>query len=81
MGVQVRVPAMLGDETILVTEYVATIADLLRALARVRPALTQRLEDPIFNFAVNDELLLHNASSHALKDGDVVEIVPAISGG
>jgi molybdopterin converting factor small subunit len=30
---------------------------------------------------VNDELLLHHARERALADGDVVEIIPTISGG
>jgi hypothetical protein len=30
---------------------------------------------------VNDEMLLHDVDRHPLKDGDLVEIVPAISGG
>ena len=81
MGVQVRLPAMLGAETIGVDEHVATIGELRRALERLRPALARRLDDPIINFAVNDEMLLHDVSTHPLHDGDVVEIVPAISGG
>ena len=81
MAVQVRMPPMLGSETVVVTEQVKTIADLVSALGRHRPALAARLEDPIFNFAVNDEMLLHNVRDHPLNDGDVVEIVPAISGG
>ena len=35
----------------------------------------------MLNFAVNDELILHRAGERRLADGDVVEIVPAISGG
>ena len=81
MAVQVRLPPMLGSETIVVTEPVETIADLVSALVRHRPALAARLEDPIFNFAVNDEMLLHGVREHPVRDGDVVEIVPAISGG
>lgn len=81
MGVQVRVPAMFGEETILIAEPVATIGDVLTLLARMRPGLTKRLGDPIVNYAVNDEMLLHDVRNHPLKEGDVIEIVPAISGG
>ena len=35
----------------------------------------------MLNFAVNDEIILHRAGERPLADGDVVEIVPAISGG
>jgi molybdopterin converting factor small subunit len=51
------------------------------ALGRTRPAVAAKLHDTIFNFAVNDEMLLHDVNQHPIKDGDVVEIVPAISGG
>jgi molybdopterin converting factor small subunit len=35
----------------------------------------------VFNFAVNDEMLLYHARDRALKSGDVVEVIPTISGG
>ena len=81
MPVSVRLPAMLGGEVVTIGEPVASIADLVAALTRARPALAGQLDDTIFNFAVNDEMLTHDADRHPLKDGDVVEIVPAISGG
>ena len=70
-----------GSETLTIAEPVQTIEQLVDALARVQPALAAQLADVIFNFAVNDEMLLHNVQRHPLRDGDVVEIVPAISGG
>jgi sulfur carrier protein ThiS len=45
------------------------------------PGLAAQLDDSVFNFAVNDRMLLHRARTHPLKDGDTVEVVPAISGG
>jgi molybdopterin converting factor small subunit len=54
---------------------------LLDALDRRVPGLARDLADPIYNFAVNDEMLLHGVRSHPLRDGDIVEIVPTISGG
>jgi molybdopterin converting factor small subunit len=72
---------MLGGGELAVTERVETIAQLVGALDRVRPGIAAQLRDTIFNFAVNDEMLLHDVNGHPLKDGDVVEIVPAISGG
>jgi molybdopterin converting factor small subunit len=45
------------------------------------PGFREQLDDSVFNFAVNDEMLLHRARERALRDGDVVEIVPTISGG
>ena len=45
------------------------------------PGFKDQLDDSVFNFAVNDEMLLHRARERALTDGDVVEIIPTISGG
>ena len=81
MPIRVRLPAMLGGGELAVTERVETITQLVGALDRVRPGIAAQLRDTIFNFAVNDEMLLHDVNDHSLKDGDVVEIVPAISGG
>jgi molybdopterin converting factor small subunit len=83
MAITVRLPAMLrrGSDTLTITEPVQSIAQLVEALGRIQPDLTTQLDDTIFNFAVNDEMLLHGVHQHPVKDGDVVEIVPAITGG
>jgi molybdopterin converting factor small subunit len=83
MAITVRLPAMLrrGSDTLTITEPVHSIAQLVEALGRIQPDLTARLDDTIFNFAVNDEMLTHSVDHHPIRDGDVVEIVPAISGG
>jgi molybdopterin converting factor small subunit len=77
----VRLPPMLGGGTVTITQQVQTVEELTRALCQARPDLVTRLNDSIYNFAINDEMLIHDAGSHAVRDGDVVEIVPAISGG
>ena len=82
----VHIPAMLrphvdGAEAVTILAPVTTIGELMVALERKAPALTAQLEDSVFNFAVNDEMLLHGVLQHPVKDGDRVEIVPAISGG
>jgi molybdopterin converting factor small subunit len=77
----VRLPTMLGGGTVTIDRQVRTLEELTSALRERRPDLSARLDDTIFNFAVNDELVLHGARDHALRDGDSVEIVPAISGG
>ena len=64
-----------------VHDPVATIADLVEAIDRRIPGFRDQLNDSVFNFAVNDEMLLHHARERALRDGDVVEVIPAISGG
>lgn len=72
---------MLGGGTVTITNDVRTVRELTSALRQARPDLVSRLDDSIFNIAINDEMLVHEADTHAVHDGDVVEIVPAISGG
>ena len=63
------------------TGALATVADLVDALDVRIPGFKDQLDDSVFNFAVNDELILHRARDRRLADGDVVEIIPTISGG
>jgi molybdopterin converting factor small subunit len=70
-----------GSHRFEVAEPVATVAELVDALDRRIPGFREQLDDSVFNFAVNDEMLLHHARERALRDGDVVEVIPAISGG
>ena len=84
MAVTVRFPAMLhavaGTE-VVIEDRVDDVAAVLDALERKLPGISQQLSDPIYNLAVNDEMLLHGVRQHPLQDGDIVEIVPTISGG
>ena len=84
MGITVRFPAMLqpiaGTE-VVIDEPVSDVASLLLALEHKLPGLAASLSDPIFNLAVTEEMLLHGVRTHPLNDGDIVEIVPTISGG
>lgn len=82
--ITVRLPATLraGPSDIQTfTEPLASVADLVDALDARMPGLKDQLDDSVFSFAVNDELLLHGARSRALADGDTVEIILTISGG
>ncbi|MBI3264995.1 MAG: MoaD/ThiS family protein [Acidobacteria bacterium] len=82
--ITVRLPSMLRagrSDTMVVTEPVATIAELVAVLDRRIPGLRDKLEDSVFNFAVNDEMLLHRVRDRRLADGDIVELIPTISGG
>ena len=84
MAVTVRLPVTLrqdGADTLMVTEPVATIAQLVEVLDRRLPGFRGQWDDSMLNFAVNEEIVLHRAGERQLADGDVVEIVPAISGG
>ena len=82
--ITIRLPSTLrvsASDTLEVHEPVATVADLIEALDRRIPGFREQLNDSVFNFAVNDEMVLYRARDRALKDGDVVEVVPTISGG
>jgi molybdopterin converting factor small subunit len=68
-------------DTLSITEPVANLAELVEVLDRRIPGFRDQLDDSVFNFAVNQEMLLHRVRERALTDGDVVEIVPTISGG
>ncbi len=82
--VTVNFPAALqaiAGKSLTVRESVATVGQLLQALERLAPGLGEQLDDPLYNIAVNDELLLHAVDKRTLADGDVVEIVPTMAGG
>jgi molybdopterin converting factor small subunit len=80
----IRLPSTLkvtSSDTLEVREPIASVAELIEVLDRRIPGFRDQLDDAVFNFAVNDEMLLHHARERELRDGDVVEIVPTISGG
>lgn len=84
MMITVRLPSTLrtGPTDILTFDGpLSTIAELVDALDLRIPGFRDQLDDSVFNFAVNDEMLLHRARERVLADGDVVEIIPTISGG
>ena len=80
----VRLPSTLrvgGSDTLQFDGAIGTIADLIEALDLRVPGFKAQLDDSVFNFAVNDEMLLHHAREKRLADGDIIEIIPTISGG
>ncbi len=82
--VTVRLPAMLrqgGADVLAVDEPVASLAALIDVLAGRVPGFSEKFDDALLSFAVNDELVLHDLQQQPLRDGDRVEIVPTISGG
>jgi molybdopterin converting factor small subunit len=82
--ITVRLPGTLQvgpSDTLTFSEPLATVADLVNALDIRIPGLKDQLDDSVFSFAVNDELLLQHARDRQLADGDTVEIIPTISGG
>ena len=83
--ITVRLPAILRPPEmpleLRVDAPVDTIEDLVGELDRQYPGLATALEDTIYNFAVNDALILHHARQHELRSGDRVEVIPMIAGG
>jgi molybdopterin converting factor small subunit len=82
--ISVLLPSTLrvsDSNRIEVHEAVHSVAELVDAIDRRIPGFREQLDDSVFNFAVNDEMLLYHARERALRDGDVVEVVPTISGG
>jgi molybdopterin converting factor small subunit len=82
--IRVRLPSTLAappGDVMDVHEPVANIAALIDVLDRRIPGFRDQLDDSVFNFAVNDEMLLFRARDRELRDGDVVEVIPTISGG
>ena len=84
MAITVNFPAALyplAGQSVIVRESVSTLGQLIAALDRLAPGIGHELDDPLYNFAVNDEILLHSVESRPVKDGDVVEIIPSMAGG
>lgn len=82
--IRVRLPSTLRvgpTDALAFDPAPATIADLIEALDARIPGFKAQLDDSVFNFAVNDEMLLHHARERRLVDGDIIEIIPTISGG
>ena len=82
--ITVNFPAALqpiAGQSIVVREMVSTVGQLIQALDRLKPGIARELDDPLYNIAVNDEILLHSVDSRTVKDGDVVEVIPSMSGG
>ena len=82
--ISVLLPSTLrvsDSNRIEVHEAVHNVAELVDAIDKRIPGFREQLDDSVFNFAVNDEMLLYHARERALQDGDVVEVIPTISGG
>lgn len=82
--ITVRLPSTLrvsSSDHLEVHEAVHTVGELVDAIDRRIPGFRDQLDDSVFNFAVNDEMLLYQARERTLEDGDVVEVIPTISGG
>ena len=80
--ITVRLPGTLrvGPTDMLTFDQpLASIGELIEALDVRIPGFKAQLDDSVFNFAVNDEMLLIHARERALNDGDVVEVIPTIS--
>ena len=71
----------LAGASMTVRESVSTVGQLIQALDRQVPGLAKELDDPLYNIAINDEILLHAVDARGVKDGDVIEVIPSLAGG
>ena len=84
MSVTVNFPASLSHlagQSVVVRESVSNIGQLIEALDRIAPGMARELDDPLYNIAINQEIMLHSVDSRPVSDGDVVEIIPSMAGG
>ena len=84
MAITVNFPAALhpvAGQSLTVRDAVANVGQLIEALEKIAPGIKKELDDPIYNIAVNEEILLHGVDRRPVKDGDVIEIIPSMSGG
>ena len=84
MSVTVNFPASLSHlagQSVIVRESVSNVGQLVQALDRLVPGMAKELDDPLYNIAINEEILLHSVDSRPVKDGDIVEVIPTIAGG
>lgn len=84
MSVLVRLPSMLRygrAESLEISEEVRNLGELVEILACRVPGFREQMEAAMLNIAVNDDLIVHDLPGRALRDGDVIEVVPTISGG
>ena len=91
MPVTVRIPSVLrnltaGQETVAVSA--ATVEQLLSALDAAHPGVKARLCDDagklrkfVNVFVGEEDIRFLDGPATALKEGDTVDIVPAIAGG
>jgi molybdopterin converting factor small subunit len=82
--ITVNFPAVLQPitgQSVVVRESVSTVGQLIAALDRIKPGIARELDDPLYNIAVNQEILLHSVESRTVKDGDVIEVIPSMAGG
>ena len=89
--VQVRLPAALRDLAggrALSAGEGCTVGEVLRGLGRAHPGLWERIVDGqgqlrryVSVFLNDDDLRNLGGLGAAVRDGDVIEVVPALSGG
>jgi len=83
--IHVRLPMILRQSgaaaEFSITDSPITLGEFLKILDRQLPGLIKQIDESLYNFAVNDVLVLHGFRQHPLMPGDTVEILPTISGG
>lgn len=91
MSVTLHLPTVLSrlaDNQRAIELEASTVRDVINGVAHRFPALSPRIKDdrgaphPFLNIYLNDEDIRFNGGlDAAVKDGDEVTLVPALSGG
>ena len=83
--ITVRLPSMLRQpempHELHLDVPLSTIDEVVWEVDHRFPGFATAVDDTLFNFAVNDSLILHDARQQPLHHGDVVEVIPIIAGG
>lgn len=92
-GVELRLPSTLaevagGRRALVLSPAPATLADLLDGLDGELPALTRRIRDETGSlrrfvnvYVDGDDVRYLDGLATALRDGNLVEVIPSVAGG
>lgn len=68
-------------EGVVVSEPVTDLGQLCDALDDQVPGTANKLDDSVWTFVLNDEVVTHGARARPVKSGDRVEVMPIFAGG
>ncbi len=69
------------EDSVIVDQPVASVAELRQALTRRLPHAVGQLEDRSLNISVNGKMILANEKTAPIRSGDDVTLLPLLGGG